>query len=142
MSYTKKTWHDGDIITATGLNNMETGIKNADTAAAAAEASAASAAPLHVPFTLAVDGEGHMSATTTEDYATVRAAAIAKRTVIADVAGPGGMLVMSPLWGYNDTDLFFSVQIMPDSSATTAEYYCLYWSAIEVLFVPKTVALT
>lgn len=148
MSYTKKTWHDGDTITAAGLNNMETGIKNNDTAvaaaasaAAAASDAAADAAPLHVPFTMAVDGEGHMSVTTTADYATVRAAAIAKRTVIADVAVPGGMLVMSPLWGYNDTDLFFSVQIMPDSGASAAEFYSMYWSATQVLFIAKTVAL-
>lgn len=142
MSYTKKTWHDGDTITASGLNNMETGIKNNEIAAAAAAAAAANAAPLHVPFEIIVDGQGNMSATTTADYATVRAAVIAGRTVIADVTAPGGLRLRVQLWGWNDTDLFFSVQIMPDSGATTAEYYSMYWSAIEVLFVPKTVALT
>lgn len=32
MAYTKTTWADGDVITATKLNNAETGIKNNDTA--------------------------------------------------------------------------------------------------------------
>ena len=31
MSYTKTTWSSGDTITATKLNNMETGIKACDT---------------------------------------------------------------------------------------------------------------
>ena len=142
MSYTKKTWHDGDTITAAGLNNMETGIKDNETAAAAAAAAAANAAPLHVPFEIVVDGQGNMSATTTADYATVRAAVIAKRTVIADVTAPGIMNLFVQNWGYNDTDLFFAVQMMPNSGASSAEYYSLYWSASQVLLIPKTVPLT
>lgn len=34
MAYVKTTWANGDIITATKLNNMETGISNNDTAIA------------------------------------------------------------------------------------------------------------
>jgi len=135
MSYTKKTWHDGDTITAAGLNNMETGIKANETAAAAAAA-------LLVPFEVTVDGQGNMSASTDADYATVRAAVIAGRTVIADVTAPGGLRLRVQLWGWNDTDLFFAVMIMPDSAAAEAEYYSIYWSAIQVLFVPKKVALS
>lgn len=142
MSYTKKTWHDGDTITAAGLNNMETGIKNNETAAAAAAAAAANAAPLLVPFEIIVDGQGNMSATTTADYATVRAAVIAGRTVIADVTAPGNMKLRVQTWGYSDTDLFFAVLMMPNSGATQAEYYSVYWSASEILFRPKTVPLT
>lgn len=142
MSYTKKTWHDGDTITAAGLNNMETGIKNADTAAAAAAADAADAVALLVPFEVVVDGQGNMSVSTTADYSTVRAAAIAGRTVIADVTAPGGLRLRVQLWGWNDTDLFFAVLMMPNSGAAVAEFYSIYWSATQVLFIPKTVALS
>lgn len=33
MAYTKKTWATGDVITADALNNMETGIEDANTRA-------------------------------------------------------------------------------------------------------------
>lgn len=77
MSYTKKTWHDGDIITAEGLNNMETGIKNADTAAAAA-------APFDVDFQVAYT-EGAYTATTDTDFSTALAAVQEKKIIRAFV---------------------------------------------------------
>lgn len=89
MSYTKNTWHDGDTITAAGLNNMETGIKNADTAASAAAAAAADAVagiPVRVPFTLTVDAQtGAMSATTDADFSETCSAVSAGNLVWADV---------------------------------------------------------
>lgn len=32
MAYNENTWADGDLITASGMNNMEGGIKRNDTA--------------------------------------------------------------------------------------------------------------
>lgn len=78
MSYTKKTWHDGDTITAAGLNNMETGIKNNDTAVAAAT-------PYYVPFSVSDDG-GTPVASTTASFADVKAVVQAKkRPVTAEI---------------------------------------------------------
>ena len=54
MSYTKNTWANGDTITATKLNSMETGIYNADTAAASA-ASTASSAAAKVPLVISAE---------------------------------------------------------------------------------------
>lgn len=31
MAYNKNTWQDGDVITASGMNNMENGIEDNDT---------------------------------------------------------------------------------------------------------------
>ena len=132
ISYPKNSWSTGDTITAAKLNRIENGIYDTDAAATAA-------GPLLVPFTVAVDEQGHMSATTTASYATVRAAAEAGRTVIADATVPGGMTLRVPCWGFNETDLFFALLMMPDSGAETAEYYSVYWSAVRVLFVPHTV---
>jgi len=135
MSYSKNSWSTGDTITATKLNHLEQGVYDTDAAADAA-------GPLLVPFAVTVDGEGNMSASTEADYAAVLAQAVAGRTVIADVTIPGGMTLRVPCWGFNDTDLFFSLQMMPNSTAETAEYYSVYWSAVRVLFVPHTVALS
>ena len=133
MIYTKNSWSTGDTITAAKLNHLEQGVY---------DASEGAGGTVRVPFEITVDGQGNMSATTVADYSEVRAAAIAGRTVIADCSGPGGMKILAPLWGFNDTDLFFAVLIMPDSGATAANYYSMYWSAVQVLFVPKTMALS
>lgn len=77
MSYTKKTWHDGDTITAAGLNNMETGIKNADTAAAAA-------APYDVNFQVN-ENEGTYTATTDADFSAALSAVQGKKSIRAFV---------------------------------------------------------
>ena len=135
MSYTKNSWSTGDTITATKLNHLEQGVYDTDAAAAAA-------GPLLVPFTVTVDGEGNMSASTEADYAAVRAQVVAGRTVIADVTAPGGINIRVQCWGFNETDLFFAILMMPSSTHTSAEFYSLYWSAVEVLFIPHTVALT
>jgi hypothetical protein len=77
MSYTKKTWHDGDIITAAGLNNMETGIKNADNAVAAAT-------PFDVNFQVAYT-EGEYTATTDADFSAALSAVQEKKNIRAFV---------------------------------------------------------
>lgn len=129
MSYDKKTWAPKDKITSTALNNIEAQTAQNET--------------LHVPFTISVDpSTGAMSATTTEDYATVRAAALTGRTVIADVTAPGNMTLRIPMFGYNDTELFFAIQFMPNAGDTAAEYYSVYWSAEDILLIKKTVPLT
>lgn len=134
MSYTKNSWSTGDTITAAKLNHLEQGVYDTDAAAVAA-------GPLLVPFTVTV-GEGGMSASTEADFAAVRAQAVAGRTVIADVTVPGGMTIRVQCMGINETDLFFWIMMMPSSTSEEAEFYSIYWSAVEVLFIPHTVALS
>ena len=134
MSYTKNSWSTGDTITAAKLNHLEQGVYDTDAAAAAA-------GPLLVPFTVTVDGEGNMSASTEADYAAVRAQAVAGRTVVAGVTGPGGRTIRVQCLGINETDLFFWIMMMPSSTSEAAEFYSIYWRAVAVLFIPHTVAL-
>lgn len=140
MSYTQNTWHDGDTITASGLNNMETGIKNADTAASAAAAAAANAAPMHVPFTVTIGEGGILETTTTANYADVRAAYEAERTVEAVVTLPGGGAVMrtTTVIAASDSLTFDGVA----SNGSTASLYQITFSASDPVAVvlPLTVA--
>lgn len=131
MSYSKNSWSTGDTITATKLNHLEDGVYNTDAAATAA-------GPLLVPFTAEIDEQGNITLSTEADYATTRAAALAGRTVIANVT-VADMTTRFPLWGINDTDLFFSGVIMPDSEGTEAMFQNIYWSAVTVLFRSKSI---
>ena len=56
MSYTKKNWALGDIITPEALNNMENGIEAAETAATTLELPAYTAEDVGKVLTVQADG--------------------------------------------------------------------------------------
>lgn len=113
MSYTKKTWHDGDTITAAGLNNMETGIKNNDTAVAAAT-------PFVVPVTITMDGDTPV-ATPSVTFAQVKDAYAAGRPLSAELALPedvGYLTLQQRITDKKTNQSMFSFSDVADFSGT------------------------
>lgn len=105
MSYTKKTWHDGDVITAAALNNIEN--------------QTAQNEPLYVPFTV---GESGDTVSTTAVFSEVKAAYLSGRSLIAEVSAES-LLFMAPLVAVSapaDPDSFnFAIEV--DTSESEEE---------------------
>lgn len=74
MSYTKKTWHDGDVITAAALNNLEN--------------QTALNEPFRIPFALTFVDDTPV-VTTTVTFEAAKAAKLAGQSLVALVSMEG-----------------------------------------------------
>lgn len=133
MSYTKNSWSTGDTITAEKLNHLERGVY---------DASEGAGGPVRVPFTVEVDAQGHLTATTTAEIGPVMAAVSAGKMVIVDVTSPVGTVFHAPLTAHNATHLVFDVVTQEDTDVMTATLYHIGWTTGDVDFAMSEIALS
>lgn len=133
MSYTKNSWSTGDTITAAKLNHLEQGVY---------DASEGAGGPVRVPFTVEVDAQGHLTATTTAEIGAVMAAVSAGKMVIADVTSPSGVVYHASLTAHNATHLIFDVITQEDTDVMTATLYHIGWTTGYVAFAMNAISLS
>lgn len=133
MSYTKNSWSTGDTITATKLNHLEQGVY---------DASEGAGGTVRVPFTVSVDEQGHLTATTTAEIGAVMAAVTAGKQVVADVTSPSGVVYHASLTAHNSTHLIFDVITQEDMDVMTATLYHIGWTTGEVAFAMSSISLS
>lgn len=133
MSYTKNSWSTGDTITATKLNHLEQGVY---------DASEGAGGTVRVPFTVEVDAQGHLTATTTAEIGPVMAAVSAGKQVVADVTSPSGVIFHAPLTAHNATHLIFDVVTQEDTEVMAATLYHIGWTTGEIGFVMSEITLS
>lgn len=133
MSYTKNSWSTGDTITAEKLNHLEQGVY---------DASEGAGGTVRVPFTVEVDEQGHLTATTTAEIGAVMTAVTAGKQVVADVTSPSGVIYHASLTAHNSTHLTFDVITQEDTDVMVATLYHVGWTAGEVAFAMSSISLS
>lgn len=133
MSYTKNSWSTGDTITAEKLNHIEQGVY---------EASEGAGRTVRVPFTVEVDAQGHLTATTTAEIGAVMAAVSAGKMVVADVTSPSGVVYHASLTAHNSTHLIFDVVTQEDTDVMTSTLCHIGWTTGEVAFAMNAISLS
>lgn len=133
MSYTKNSWSTGDTITAAKLNHLEQGVY---------DASEGAGGTVRVPFTVEVDAQGHLTATTTAEIGAVMAEVTAGKQVVADVTSPSGVVYHASLTAHNSTHLIFDVVTQDDTDVMAATLYHVGWTTEKVAFAMSSISLS
>lgn len=124
MSYEKKTWETGEVITADGLNNLEEGVQEALDCCGGAEQ------PIFVVnVTNPIEGEG--DPTSDKTYAEIYEAYEAEKLIICRVhsqvmPGPGGPVVLKELpMAYNGVGFSYFYTYTPYIEDSGTQLVCL-----------------